>query len=104
MSLRPGLLWLTLNLAIIIQRLSRFFFLSPNFTCPAYPRLNTTDLCDVLHVQACLTEVSSYDSVRGDVISTAQRSSGSEPGTPARNGGNLRRERCVGATGHSVTK
>jgi hypothetical protein len=46
MSLRPGLLWLTLNLALIIQCLSRnniFFDFAypPGYT---YPRLKSTDL------------------------------------------------------------
>jgi hypothetical protein len=52
MSLRPGLLWLTLNLALIIQCLPwNNIFISFNFT---YPRLNTTSLVITLF----LTEIS----------------------------------------------
>jgi hypothetical protein len=49
MSLRPGLLWLTIKLALIIQCVSHnnIFFLSVLHTPRdvfAYPRLKTTDL------------------------------------------------------------
>jgi hypothetical protein len=47
MFLRPGVLWLTLNLALIIQCLSWNSLFILYFTYPrgyAYPRLNTTDL------------------------------------------------------------
>jgi hypothetical protein len=53
MPLRPGFVWLTINLALIIQCLSRFLFL--NFTYPLrcvcvlpvvrVPQVDTTALC-----------------------------------------------------------
>jgi hypothetical protein len=99
MPLRPGLLWLALNLAMIIQcsSLNKFRF----------SILHASQVQDYVmfsHVQASLREVCSYGSVRGDVMSTAQRSIGSQPGAPARAGGHLRRERRLRATGHSVTE
>jgi hypothetical protein len=45
MPLRPGLLWLTLNLALIIQCLSiNYNFPPPILHTLAYPRLKTTNL------------------------------------------------------------
>jgi hypothetical protein len=55
MSLRPGLLWLTLNLALLFSVAKLYFFTilyTPKDVLP-YPTLTTTDLANVGASMSC---------------------------------------------------